>query len=213
MIWMLSLRPYVRFYFIWKHFIITKHLPCCLIAPNFSVIKSYKWTCVMIQHVNRFAENNQTVFTTFCFQFSVNDKVVVSRSCSWEDINAPADSCMRTSTPSYIKTEFCETCGHDGELIVFFLQLTVCIISLNLKNKQLEFLISLKVFQYIHLLQDLLQVNTNYKCTLQVTMEYFRFAFPNEIQKYSKYSWCALEIQNNWLFFIIFIINRLQRCI
>ncbi|CRL01013.1 CLUMA_CG014398, isoform A [Clunio marinus] len=44
----------------------------------------------------------------------VNDKVVVSRSCSWEDVNAPADSCMRTQTPSYIKTEFCETCGHDG---------------------------------------------------------------------------------------------------
>jgi hypothetical protein len=44
----------------------------------------------------------------------INDKVVVSRSCSWEDINAPADSCMRTTTPSYIKTEFCETCGHDG---------------------------------------------------------------------------------------------------
>lgn len=46
--------------------------------------------------------------------FTVNDKVVVLRSCSWEDINAPADSCMRTTTPSYIKTEFCETCGHDG---------------------------------------------------------------------------------------------------
>jgi hypothetical protein len=44
----------------------------------------------------------------------INDKLVVSRSCSWEDINAPTDSCMRTTTPSYIKTEFCETCGHDG---------------------------------------------------------------------------------------------------
>ncbi|XP_070496903.1 UPAR/Ly6 domain-containing protein twit-like isoform X2 [Chironomus tepperi] len=44
----------------------------------------------------------------------INDKVVISRSCSWEDINAPPDSCMRTTTPSYIKTEFCETCGHDG---------------------------------------------------------------------------------------------------
>lgn len=44
----------------------------------------------------------------------INDKVVISRSCSWEDVNAPPDSCMRTSTPSYIKTEFCETCGHDG---------------------------------------------------------------------------------------------------
>jgi len=44
----------------------------------------------------------------------INDKVVISRSCSWEDINAPADQCMRATTPSYIKTEFCETCGHDG---------------------------------------------------------------------------------------------------
>ncbi|KAG5676852.1 hypothetical protein PVAND_006659 [Polypedilum vanderplanki] len=44
----------------------------------------------------------------------INDKVVISRSCSWEDVNAPPDSCMRTTTPSYIKTEFCETCGHDG---------------------------------------------------------------------------------------------------
>lgn len=47
--------------------------------------------------------------------FLVNDKVVVSRSCAWEDFNLPADSCMRSTTPSYIKTEFCETCGHDGE--------------------------------------------------------------------------------------------------
>lgn len=44
----------------------------------------------------------------------VNDKLVVSRSCAYEDVNAPADSCMRLTTPSYIRTEFCETCGHDG---------------------------------------------------------------------------------------------------
>lgn len=46
----------------------------------------------------------------------VNDKVVVSRSCAYEDINSPPDQCMRTTTPSYIKTEFCETCGHDGKI-------------------------------------------------------------------------------------------------
>lgn len=69
----------------------------------------------MTQHVTKFAMNNEAVYLLiFVLQLSVNDKVVVSRSCSWEDINAPADSCMRTTTPSYIKTEFCETCGHDG---------------------------------------------------------------------------------------------------
>lgn len=60
------------------------------------------------------------VFSFFCFSQSiqlncaVNDKVVVSRACSWEDVNAPADACLRQNTPSYIKTEFCETCSYDG---------------------------------------------------------------------------------------------------
>jgi hypothetical protein len=45
---------------------------------------------------------------------TVNDRVVVSRSCAYEDINQSADTCMRQQTPSYIRTEFCETCGHDG---------------------------------------------------------------------------------------------------
>lgn len=55
------------------------------------------------------------------FTFStVNDKVVVSRSCAYEDINAPSDSCMRLTTPSYIRTEFCETCGHDGKIYQTF---------------------------------------------------------------------------------------------
>lgn len=44
----------------------------------------------------------------------VNDKEVVSRACSWEDVNAPSDACLRQNTPSYIKTEFCETCSYDG---------------------------------------------------------------------------------------------------
>ncbi|XP_063698504.1 uncharacterized protein LOC134829383 [Culicoides brevitarsis] len=44
----------------------------------------------------------------------VQDKLVVSRACSWEDVNAPTDACLRQNTPSYIKTEFCETCTEDG---------------------------------------------------------------------------------------------------
>lgn len=48
------------------------------------------------------------------FHSSVNDKVVVSRSCSWEDASAPADTCLKANTPSYIRTEFCESCTHDG---------------------------------------------------------------------------------------------------
>lgn len=44
----------------------------------------------------------------------VNDKYVISRSCFWENINAPKDECINNNTPSYIKTEFCETCDTDG---------------------------------------------------------------------------------------------------
>lgn len=44
----------------------------------------------------------------------VNDKTVVTRSCYWEDANAPRDTCQSVGTPSYIRTEFCETCTTDG---------------------------------------------------------------------------------------------------
>ncbi|XP_055683099.1 uncharacterized protein LOC129789974 [Lutzomyia longipalpis] len=44
----------------------------------------------------------------------IYDKIVVSRSCFWEDINTPPDTCMKATTPSFIETEFCETCSHDG---------------------------------------------------------------------------------------------------
>lgn len=44
----------------------------------------------------------------------VNDKYVISRSCFWENVNAPKDECLNNNTPSYIKTEFCETCSTDG---------------------------------------------------------------------------------------------------
>lgn len=47
-------------------------------------------------------------------KFSVNDKIVISRSCYWENVNAAKDECLNSNTPSYIKTEFCETCSTEG---------------------------------------------------------------------------------------------------
>jgi hypothetical protein len=44
----------------------------------------------------------------------VNDKYVISRSCFWENISARKDECLNNNTPSYIRTEFCETCSTDG---------------------------------------------------------------------------------------------------
>lgn len=45
---------------------------------------------------------------------AVNNKSVISRSCYWEDINAPRDACANANTPEYIRTEFCETCDTEG---------------------------------------------------------------------------------------------------
>ncbi|KAG4065426.1 hypothetical protein HA402_002824 [Bradysia odoriphaga] len=44
----------------------------------------------------------------------VNGQKMVLRSCFWVDKDAPKDECLHTRTPSYIKTEFCETCTTDG---------------------------------------------------------------------------------------------------
>lgn len=50
-----------------------------------------------------------------CFlSLPVYDKIIVSRSCFWEDINTPPDTCQRATTPAFIQTEFCETCSTDG---------------------------------------------------------------------------------------------------
>lgn len=50
---------------------------------------------------------------------TVHNIEVVSRSCSFQNINDPNDHCMRTITPSYIRTTFCEAClendGCNGE--------------------------------------------------------------------------------------------------
>lgn len=60
---------------------------------------------------------NHLPYQLLIFNFSiitVNDRVVVSRSCAWEDVNAAPNSCINAQTPSYIRTEFCETCTTDG---------------------------------------------------------------------------------------------------
>lgn len=44
----------------------------------------------------------------------MNDKTVVSRSCSWEEARTPPDACLRQHTPDYIETQFCRTCTEDG---------------------------------------------------------------------------------------------------
>lgn len=56
--------------------------------------------------------NNQNI--CFIFTITVNDKYVISRSCYWEHIDAHKNDCLSNNTPSYIKTEFCETCQTDG---------------------------------------------------------------------------------------------------
>ncbi len=45
---------------------------------------------------------------------SVDDRLIITRSCFWENEDTPRNACMNTNTPSYIKMEFCETCSTDG---------------------------------------------------------------------------------------------------
>lgn len=70
--------------------------------------------CVSNVCVKSLFKYNLSLIPLYLSFSTVNDKIVVSRSCAYEDINQSADACMRQSTPSYIRTEFCETCGHDG---------------------------------------------------------------------------------------------------
>lgn len=46
--------------------------------------------------------------------FSVNDKVIISRSCHFEMENATDSDCMNEKMPSYVKIQFCKTCLTDG---------------------------------------------------------------------------------------------------
>lgn len=62
----------------------------------------------------------------FFFIFlSVNvNEYHVFRLCAWENIHAPKNECVNIKTPSYIKTEFCETCDTDGWLFLLILFLS-----------------------------------------------------------------------------------------
>ncbi|XP_031627260.1 uncharacterized protein LOC116343375 [Contarinia nasturtii] len=44
----------------------------------------------------------------------VNEITIVSRSCYFEKESASKNDCMNDNTPSYVKTETCETCSYDG---------------------------------------------------------------------------------------------------
>ncbi|CAH0390220.1 unnamed protein product [Bemisia tabaci] len=45
----------------------------------------------------------------------INDERVIIRSCSWEPDNKNVEGpCSPSSSPSYIKVEFCETCNTDA---------------------------------------------------------------------------------------------------
>ncbi|KFB46236.1 AGAP008640-PA-like protein [Anopheles sinensis] len=78
-----------------------------------------KWSYVECNHPPQASypfnqQNQQTRAVCKKMKQVINDRVVVSRSCSFEDINAPPNACTNAQTPSYIKTEFCETCLTDG---------------------------------------------------------------------------------------------------
>lgn len=75
-------------------------------------MKHIKLTHILyLLNMQKYANTN---FPSFLSPFAVNDKHVISRSCYWEDANAPKNECLNNNTPSYIKTEFCETCSTDG---------------------------------------------------------------------------------------------------
>ena len=49
------------------------------------------------------------IFFQYFFYVPVYGKEVINRLCSYEDINAPADSCELMNSPN-----FCEICATDG---------------------------------------------------------------------------------------------------
>lgn len=50
------------------------------------------------------------------FRTAVNGKSVITRSCLWEDVDAPADHCQAAGQqlPSYVQIVMCRTCATDG---------------------------------------------------------------------------------------------------
>lgn len=52
--------------------------------------------------------SSMIIFKYF-YNVPVNGKEVINRSCSYEDFNAPADSCELSNSPY-----FCEICATDG---------------------------------------------------------------------------------------------------
>lgn len=57
----------------------------------------------------------QPIFFSFYIPITVNIHTYhVYRLCAWEHVHAPRNECVNAHTPSYIKTDFCETCDTDG---------------------------------------------------------------------------------------------------
>lgn len=90
----------------------------CILSDGQSKLNNQRPVCKKIKQLGKlkrkYSLNVGTIIICQSFNISVYDKLVITRSCYWKTEDAPIDECLENIMPQHIKTEFCETCDHDG---------------------------------------------------------------------------------------------------
>ncbi|XP_055376057.1 uncharacterized protein LOC129608525 isoform X2 [Condylostylus longicornis] len=74
------------------------------------------WSYVNCTYPYNFNQQSANVIRPVCKKLvqEIYGKVVVSRSCFYEDISEAPEKCYLDNFPSYVRTIYCQTCPTDG---------------------------------------------------------------------------------------------------